>query len=98
MTDERCHWTAEEDDRLRELCAADLPQRQVGAILGRNASSVGSRMKRLGIPARSRNLGRPRKPPPPVWPDMRFEDSLLASLPAGAFRQWGHPIVCIERS
>lgn len=67
-------WTENEDLELRKLCAQRLSQRRIGHLMGRRASSVGCRMRVLGIPAneRKRQLEPQRLPEWPNW--IRYED------------------------
>lgn len=78
-------WSGDEDDALRRLCAQRLSLRTMAARLGRRASSVGCRMKILGLQAAPRPV-RPR-PGRPVWPDwVRFEDDPRACRPEPMWR------------
>ncbi len=82
-------WTAAEDEDLHRLCGQGLSQRAIAAVLGRRASSVGCRMRVLGIEPRERRQR--REPSEPQWPDwLRFEDDPRACRREAPWR--GDPV------
>jgi hypothetical protein len=75
----RRSWSAEEDQRLRDLCLEGRSQRDIARQLGRAVSSVGCRIGVLGCPVRRPE---PRTPVRrrPAWPDdLWYEDDPRAA-------------------
>ena len=82
-------WAAAEDEDLYRLCRQGLSQRAIAAVLGRRASSVGCRMRVLGIEPRARH--RRQEATKPQWPDwLRFEDDPRACRREAPWR--GDPV------
>ena len=48
-------WTADDDDRLRELAGENTPTRVIGLKLGRSAAAIYGRASRIGVSLKPTN-------------------------------------------